>query len=94
MTPELITAIAGILLSLLFEFVPGFESWYGKFSKQQKRLFMVGALFLVVGGAFALSCLGIFAYFVCSGAGAWTALQAFILALIANQTVHLVFKKE
>ena len=52
MSVDLISAIAGILISLAFEFVPGVEGWYGKLSEQYKRLFMVGALFVVVGGAF------------------------------------------
>ena len=94
MSVELISAIAGILISLFFEFVPGFEGWYGKLSTQYKRLFMVGALFIVVGGAFGLSCAGLLAFFACTGAGAWVAVQAFIAALVANQSVHLVLKKE
>jgi len=94
MSVELISAIAGIILSLIFEFVPGFEKWYGGLDQQYKRLFMVGALFVVVGGAFGLSCAGLLAAFPCTGAGAWLAVQAFIAALVANQTVHLVFKKD
>jgi len=94
MSVELISAIAGILLSLLFEFVPGFEKWYGALEVQYKRLFMVGALLLVVGGAFGLSCAGLLGWFPCTTAGAWLAVQAFIAALVANQSVHLVLKKD
>ena len=94
MSVDLISAIAGILISLAFEFVPGVEGWYGKLSEQYKRLFMVGALFVVVGGAFGLSCANLLAFFPCTGAGAWLAVQAFIAALVANQSVHLVLKKE
>lgn len=94
MSIELISAIAGIVLSLLFEFVPGFEGWYNKFDSQKKRLFMVGALFVVVAGAYGLSCANLLAFFPCTLAGAWIALQAFIAALVANQSVHLVLKKD
>lgn len=94
MSVELISAIAGIILSLVFEFVPGFEKWYGGLDAQFKRLFMVAALFLVVAGAFGLSCAGLLAWFPCTGAGVWSAVQAFIAALVANQSVHLVFKKD
>jgi len=94
MSVELISAIAGIVLSLFFEFVPGFDKWYGGLSQQYKRLFMLGALFVVVAGAFGLSCAGVVALFPCTGAGAWIAVQAFIAAVVANQSVHLVLKKD
>lgn len=94
MTVELISALAGILISLAFEFIPGVEGWYNGLPKQYKRLFMVGALALVVGGAFGLSCANLLALFPCTGAGAWLAVQAFVAALVANQSVHLVLKKE
>ena len=94
MTVELISAIAGIILSLAFEFIPGFEKWYGALEPQVKRLFMVAALILVVGGAYGLSCSSLLAIFPCTVAGAWLAVQAFIAALVANQAVHLVFKRD
>lgn len=93
MSVELVSAIAGIVLSLAFEFIPGFEKWYGAQSEQYKRLFMVAALVIVVGGAYGLSCAGLLALFPCTGEGAWLAVQAFIAALVANQSVHLVIKK-
>ena len=94
MSVELISMLAGIVISLALEFIPGVEGWYNKFSPQQKRLVMLGALFLVVGGAFGLSCANLIAIFVCSTAGAWEAVVAFIAALVANQSVPLVLKKE
>ncbi|MBE9479819.1 MAG: hypothetical protein IMY80_07620 [Chloroflexi bacterium] len=94
MTVELISAIAGILISLILEFVPGVEGWYNKFSKQQKRLVMLVALFVVVGGAFGLSCANLIAIFACTTFGVWQAVMAFIAALVANQSVHLVLKKD
>jgi hypothetical protein len=94
MSEELISASAGILISLILEFVPGVATWYAKFSAQQKRLVVLVALFAVVGGAYGLSCVGVLGFFACSGAGAWEALAAFIAALVANQSAHLVLKKE
>ena len=89
-----ISAIAGILVSLVLEFIPGVEGWYAKFTPQEKRLVMLGSLFLVVAGAFGLSCANLVEAFACSGAGAWTAVLAFVAALVANQSVHLLLKKE
>ena len=93
MSTELISALAGIVLSLGLEYIPGVEGWYGKFEPKQKRLVMLGSLFLVVGGTFGLSCAGLLVAFVCSWPGAWEAVIAFIAALVANQSVHLVLKK-
>ena len=89
-----ISAIAGILISLVLEFIPGVEGWYAKFTPQQKRLVMLGSLFLVVAGAFGLSCANLLEAFACSGDGAWTAVLAFVAALVANQSVHLLLKRE
>jgi len=94
MSVELISVLAGIIISLALEFIPGLEGWYAKFSPQQKRLVMLGALVLVVGGAFGLSCANLLAVFVCSTVGAWGAVVAFVAALVANQSVHLVLKKD
>ena len=94
MSVELISAIAGIILSLLMEFIPGFKAWYDKFDPQYKRLFMLGALFVVVAGAFGLSCAGLLAIFPCTVSGAWLAVQALIAAVVANQSVHLVLKRD
>ena len=94
MSVELISALAGMVLSIALEFIPGLEKWYAKFNPQEKRLVMLIALLLVVGGAFGLSCAGLFAAFACSWPGAWEAVMAFIAALVANQSVHFVLKKE
>ena len=94
MSIELISALAGMVISLALEFIPGLEGWYAKFDPQQKRLVMLVALVLVVGGAFGLSCAGLVTAFVCNWFGAWQAVMAFIAALVANQSVHLVLKKK
>ncbi len=93
MSVELISASAGILISLILEFVPGVSPWYTKFSAQQKRLGVLVALFVVVAGAYGLSCAGVFGFFACNSDGGWEALTAFIAALVANQSAHLVLKK-
>ena len=93
MSVELISASAGILISLILDFVPGVQTWYAKFPAHKKRLGVLVALFVVVGGAYGLSCAGLLGFFACSGVGAWEALSAFIAALVANQSVHLVLKK-
>ena len=93
MSASAISAVAGIIISLALEYIPGLDAWYAKFTPQQKRLVMLGALVLVVAGAFALSCTNLLGLFACTVAGGWEAVMALIAALVANQSVHLVLKK-
>lgn len=92
MSPEQLASIAGVVLSLAFSHVPGLSGWYEGQNSQAKALIM-GALLLVVAiGAYLLSCAGPYDYFTCDVAGGWTAVEVFILALVANQGVHLLDK--
>jgi hypothetical protein len=69
MTPEQVIAIGAAVISLLMEYIPPFSTWYEKLSPGYKRLFMAGLLFVIVAGAFGLSCAGLLAVFVCTLAG-------------------------
>ncbi len=94
MTAEIIASIAGILLSLVFSFVPGLKQWYDSQTPQAKSLVMLGALVVVSAGAFGLSCAGWFDVpITCDQAGAEQLVGAFILALMANQSTYLVTRK-
>jgi hypothetical protein len=93
MTPEQLIAIGAAVLSLLLEYIPPFSTWYEKLAPGYKRLFMAGLLFVVVAGAFGLSCAGIIVLFACSWAGVWAAVQVWLFAIAINQGIHLVFKK-
>jgi hypothetical protein len=93
MTPEQVIAIGAAVISLLMEYIPPFSTWYEKLSPGYKRLFMAGLLFVIVAGAFGLSCAGLLAVFVCTLAGVWSAVQVWLFAIAINQGIHLVFKK-
>lgn len=93
MSVEAITATAGVVLAILFEYVPGLKDWYGALKDNYQRLVMLGVLLAVVAGAFGLSCYGKLAYFECSEAGVWAAIQAFIAALVANQSTHRILPR-
>lgn len=80
--------IAGAALSLLAMVVPGFKTWYEKLGSEQKQLVMIGALAAVVAGRFGLGCVGKDAAFVCSWDGAYEALAAWVLAVVANAGVY------
>jgi len=89
MTSVALSSIAGVLLSLLFSYVPGLNTWYAKLASEYKRLLMLGLLLVVALGVYGVSCLGWFATGVtCDKAGALALLQAFAMAAIANQTAY------
>jgi hypothetical protein len=90
MTAEKLAELAGILLSLAFSYVPGLRERYDALEGIHKRLIMGGALLVVAGVVFGLSCAGIIGDVVCSEAGAVGLARVFIAALIANQATYLL----
>ena len=99
MTPQLLSSLAGITLSLLFSYIPGISSWYEILSPTIKRLVMLFLLAMTSMGAFALACSGWLPYFSdqisvsCTEQGAADLLSAFVLALVANQSTYLITPK-
>lgn len=93
MSAELLSSVAGILLSLIFSYVPGLSTKYEALETTQKRLVMLGALVIVTGAMFGFACLGWFGVpLTCDQAGIEQLLGAFVLALTANQATYLVTK--
>lgn len=96
MTPDIVVSSAGILLSLLFSYVPGFASWYQPLDNTWKRVIMLGFLLLICGGALGLVCLGWMTFgelVVCTRDGAFYMVKVFVLALIANQATYQISPK-
>lgn len=106
MSAEILSAIAGSLLSLLFSYVPGLSTWYDKLGYDvagnyddglKKRLVMLGLLFLVAAGAMGLSCAGWGADFglslSCDRAGVSGLLNALLLGVMANQSTYSITTK-
>ena len=91
MTVEQLTTFAGIILALLFAYVPGIKGWYDARTSQEKALVMLFALLVVTGAAFGLTCGGFVAVgVVCTKQGLVELIQVFVLALIANQSTYLI----
>ena len=91
MSAELIAAVAGILLSLFFSYVPGLNKKFAALQSDYKRLIMLAALAIASIGVFGVACLGWFDVGVeCNQDGALAVLQAFVLALIANQSAYAI----
>lgn len=97
MSAEFLAAIAGVILSLLFSYIPGFASWYGAKDEDVRRLIMLGLLALVGAGAFGLACGGLAADFgltiTCDKTGAIGLLKAFGVAAVANQVAYKLTPK-
>lgn len=89
-----ISALAGIVLSLIFAYAPGAKQWFGKLDGTGKRLVMLGLCLLVVLAQFGLACGGLGKDFglsvTCDRAGIVSLVWAFVSAVIANQATFLV----
>jgi hypothetical protein len=90
MDAALLASIAGILLSLLFSYVPKLSEKFATLEGVYKRLIMAGLILVVAGGAFGLSCAAIISAVTCDQPGALGLLKAFIAALIANQSTYMI----
>ena len=102
-TPEVLTAIAGVVLSLLFSYVPGLNVWFdslgvgkgpgGSDDDTPKQLVMAGLLLAVCLVVFGLSCWGVLGAVSCDQPGVIGLVWACILALMGNQGVHRISPK-
>ncbi len=91
-TPELLSAVAGALLSLLASYFPKFAPWFQGLEPPKKRqvmaLLLLGVTAIIVG----LSCGGIIQGVQCSQNGIVSMVWAYILALVANQSTYSISK--
>lgn len=90
MTPESLSAIAGMILSLIFSYVPKVNEWFAAKDPTIKRLLMAGLLLLVAAGALGLSCAQVITSVECSQNGLLNLITAFIAALVANQATYQI----
>lgn len=93
-TPGILLMLWGVAQSLILEYVPGVSGWYAKLDKQWKRFSQAVGLLLVSVLVFALSCTDVLGGITCDQNGAIGLFTIFILGLIANQTTHLIAKKD
>ncbi len=96
-TPETLSAVAGVVLSLCLSYIPGLRTYYGAFSEDQKKVVMLGLLALVTIAIVALSCTQTLVLIPCSqenlGQVVLRAIMVFVSALIGNQSVFLITPK-
>ena len=90
-----ISVVAGIVLSILFEYVPGIAGWYEGLDKRGKQGVMALALLLVSLATCGFSCLGWFnTGLTCDEKGVLELVKLFIAALVANQSTYLITRKD
>ena len=87
MTAEGLSALAGVILSLAFSYVPALAPWYEKQTPTRKRGLMALLLLLVAAGALLYDCRGNAA---CMAADWQKVVSVLIAALVANQSAYLL----
>jgi len=92
-TPEILSAGAGVLVSLFLEFFPKFKTWYDQLKNSYQALIALG--FAVVFGfiIFGFNCLGWWAGKIptieCTNAGVQELLWMIFLVFSGSQVTYL-----
>ena len=87
---ELISAGVGVILSLIFSYIPPLAQWYYGIDEKYRGLVMVGLTILSALGIFGLSCTGLFNWVACTKAGALDLVKAVLIILGSNQIAYMV----
>lgn len=93
MTTEELVAIVGVILAILFAYVPGFANWFNPLGAEVKRLIMAGMLIVVGGVIFGLSCANVLLKVACDFEGAWGLIIAILAGIVANQSLFAILPK-
>ena len=91
-TPEAFSLLAASLLAIAFERFPYLKKAWDELTTEGKQLGMWIMLFVLIGGAFGLSCAEIMTAFACTGAGVADAFVVLFLAIAFNQGAHRIVK--
>ena len=93
---DLLLAVAGIVLSLAFTYIPKLKDWWAALNDLQAPL-MLGIIFVVSAAYFGLACTPLAAQLgiqvACTAEGAVTVALAFVKIVVANQATYLLTKK-
>lgn len=105
---DVISGLAGAMLSLVFSYVPGVKEWFEGLDGTQKRLVMLGLLVLAAVMLMVLACSGLAVDFgvqaappestpvgvlACDRAGIVALVRAFLAAAVVNQTAYMLTPK-
>ena len=88
-TPAVLAAIAGAVLSLAFSYIPGLNAKFAALPSENKSLIMAVMLLLASLAVYGLGCAGIVQSGIgCDQKGAVQLAFIFISAIMANQSVY------
>lgn len=88
-TPELIAGLAGVVLSLIFSYIPKLNEKFAALGPEVKRLIMLGLLLVVSAGIYGGTCGGIIQSGIsCDKSGLLHLVWMFVTATIANQSTY------
>lgn len=93
MTPDLLSALAGILLSLGLSYLPGVRERYEALTPDLKRAWAALGIVGIGAGVAALSCAQLADWIICDRPGLMGLASNIVWALIANQSVFLLSPK-
>lgn len=87
----LLAGLAGVLLSLLFSYVPGAEDWFSARPPVHKRLIMLGMLILASLLLMAAACTNLYDVgLLCNQQGVTDLVRLFLVAFVSNQSTYVM----
>ena len=92
-TPDFLAVVAGVLLSLLFSYAPGFANWYNLLEAEYKSLLMLAFNLIITAVVFTLGCYGFLGGIDCSVNGGIQFFWVFLQVIIPNQITHVASPK-
>ena len=93
MNAEQLSAIAGVILSLGFSYIPKLKQWFESKESDVKQAIMGLALVIVACAVFGLSCAGVFDTVACTQTGFVGFAGVLVSALVSNQATYLITRK-
>jgi hypothetical protein len=91
LSPVVLASIVAIVVSLLFNYIPGLRVWFGGLKSQFKSLLMIGVLVVVSFAIWGSGCLGLLAVNLsCNAQGVVELVKIFVATILANQATYLL----
>lgn len=93
MASEWLSRFVGVLISLVFAYVPGLSEWYAAQDGTRKRFVMLAALAVACVAIFGASCAGWTDQVACTQQGASGLFRIAFDVVMANQATYLLTPK-
>ena len=90
LTADVVAGVAGGLLSLCFNYIPGLREKYAALDEVKKSWIMGLALVLAVGLILLVSCTNLWVLITCNRLGFLDMIKLFAIALVINQSTYKI----